>query len=89
MAEQQTFTEDEIKEAAKWLTWVHKHAKWEDKDKPGAVSSEFGQEIGRFFNWCHKHVKTMQDHVFEIKKVIPAPESEETDKPKKVKKPNG
>lgn len=82
MTEQQTFTEEEIKEAARWLTWVHKNAKWEEKDKPGAVSSEFGQEIGRFFNWCHKHIKTMQDHVFEIKKVIPAPPEE---KKKKVK----
>lgn len=82
MSEQQTFTEEEIKEAAKWLTWVHKNAKWHDKDNPGMISSEFAQEIGRFFNWCHKHIKTMQDHVFEIKKVIPAPTEE---KKKKVK----
>lgn len=86
MTEQQTFTEEEIKEAARWLTWVHKNAKWEEKDKPGAVSSEFGQEIGRFFNWCHKHIKTMQDHVFDIKKITEAPEIEEKETTKKAKK---
>ncbi len=86
MTEQQTFTEEEIKEAARWLTWVHKNAKWEEKDKPGAVSSEFGQEIGRFFNWCHKHIKTMQDHVFDIKKITEAPEIKEKETTKKAKK---
>lgn len=77
MSEQQTFTEEEVKEAGKWFTFIHKNAKWGDN-----ISTEQAQEIGRLCNWMHKHVKTMQDHIFEIKQVTPAPPE---DKKKKVK----
>lgn len=74
---QLTFTEADVKEAAKWLTFVFGKAKWGDN-----LSSKEAQEIGRFFNWCHAHVKMMQDNIFEIKKV----EQGEKEPEKKSKK---
>lgn len=76
---QLTFTTEEVKEAAKWLDFVHKNATWGNN-----ITSAQAQEVGRFFNWCHKHVKMMNDHILELVEHVPAPSATEK-APKKAK----
>lgn len=79
---QVTFTTEEVKEAAKWLDFVHRNATWGSN-----ITSAQAQEVGRFFNWCHKHIKMMNDHIMELVEHIPAPEpvvAEKTSKKAKV-----
>lgn len=67
---QQTFTQDEVKEAAKHLDFIFKKATWGSN-----ISSAEALEITKMFNWFHAHIKKMHDHIFELVEHIPAPEA--------------
>lgn len=76
---QLTFTKEDVQEAAKWLDFVFKNARWGDN-----ISTVQAQEIGRFCNWAHKHIKMMNDHIFELVEHTPAPAASKQEKKAKV-----
>lgn len=76
-----TFTQEDVKEAAKWINFIHKNAKWGSN-----ISSEEAQEIGRLFNWAHKHIKMMNDHILELVEHVPVSEKERAKQDKADKK---
>ena len=64
MAEQITFTDNEIQEVADFLNFIYKNAKWE-------MTTQDALELVKRINQMNAHMKKMEKHIYEVKKVTP------------------
>lgn len=63
------FLSEDVQSARAFGEFIHKHAKWE-------LSTGDTITLTRHFSWYNSVVKKIEEHIFELQKVIQPPKEE-------------
>ena len=62
---QVTFTEKEVQGVAEFVNFVYQKASWN-------LSTKENQLLSKYLSVMAQHIKKMDDHILELKSVVPA-----------------